>query len=93
MNTGSKKKGARFAKKPSWMMPAVSHGYHVVEGYDKSESDFVVVQREPIEELELWLFGVFDPRIGDGVTKYMQSHLFDKKPKEVGNQRCYDCEM
>ncbi|KAK9931182.1 hypothetical protein M0R45_018472 [Rubus argutus] len=82
MNTGSKKKGARVAKKPSWMMPAVSHGYHVVEGYDESKSDFVVVQREPIEELELWFFGVFDPRIGDGVTKYMQSHLFDKKPKE-----------
>lgn len=93
MNTGSKKKGARVAKKPSWMMPAVSHGYHVVEGYDESKSDFVVVQREPIEELELWFFGVFDPRIGDGVTKYMQSHLFDKKPKEVGNQRCYDCEL
>lgn len=66
-------------------MPAVSHGHHVVEGYDESDCDYFRVQREQIEELELWLFGVSDPRIGDGVTKYMQAHLFDKKPKEVGD--------
>nr|XP_011462277.1 PREDICTED: putative protein phosphatase 2C-like protein 44 isoform X2 [Fragaria vesca subsp. vesca] len=82
INTGFKKKEANFTKKPSWMMPAVSHGHHVVEGYDGSDCDYFRVQREQIEELELWLFGVSDPRIGDGVTKYMQAHLFDKKPKE-----------
>ncbi|XP_068332106.1 putative protein phosphatase 2C-like protein 44 isoform X1 [Pyrus communis] len=85
---GGKKKEATMAKKPSWMMPAVSHGYHTIKSntspaaYGDSDSDFVVAQREQIEELELWFFGVFDARVGDGVTKYMQSHLFDKKPKE-----------
>ncbi|KAM1944112.1 hypothetical protein ACFX15_012364 [Malus domestica] len=85
---GRKKKEATMAKKPSWMMPAVSHGYHTIESntspatYGDSDSDFVVAQREQIEELELWFFGVFDAGVGDGVTKYMQSHLFDKKPKE-----------
>lgn len=67
----------------------ISHGYHVVEdqpfrgGSDDSDCDSVVVQREQIDELELWLFGVFDARIGDGVTKYLQSHLFDRNPKQV----------
>lgn len=70
------------------MMP-ISHGYHVVDhkslrgSSDDSDFDSVVVQREQIEELELWFFGVFDARIGDGITKYIQSHFFDKKPKEV----------
>ena len=91
---GRKKKEATMAKKPSWMMPAVSHGYHTVESntspatYGDSDSDFVVAQREQIEELELWFFGVFDGRVGDGVTKYMQSHLFDKKPGEVKPYIC-----
>lgn len=86
-NGGRKKRKVKVGK-ASWMMP-VSHGYHVVEdqpfrnGSDESDSDSVVVQREQIEELELWFFGVFDARIGDVVTKYMQSHLFDKKPKQV----------
>ena len=72
-------------------MTPISHGYHVVEGRlllagDESSEldsdiDSVVVQREQIEDHELWFFGVFDYRIGDGVTKYMQSHLFDKKLK------------
>lgn len=84
---GGRKKRKVKVGKASWMMP-VSHGYHVVEdqpfrnGSDESDSDSVVVQREQIEELELWFFGVFDARIGDVVTKYMQSHLFDKKPKQ-----------
>ena len=87
-----KGKTASGGKRPSWMMPAVSHGYHVAE--DRSfvaalsrglelEPDKVVVQREEIQENELWFFGVFDARIGDGVSKYIQAHLFDKKVKEV----------
>lgn len=70
------------------MMP-VSHGYHVVEdqsfrsGSDEPESDSVVAQREQMEELELWFFGVFDAQVGDGVSKYMQAHLFDRNLKEV----------
>ncbi|XP_027115763.2 putative protein phosphatase 2C-like protein 44 [Coffea arabica] len=86
-----KGKTASGGKRPSWMMPAVSHGYHVAE--DRSfvaalsrglelEPDKVVVQREEIQENELWFFGVFDARIGDGVSKYIQAHLFDKKVKE-----------
>ncbi|GAV79393.1 PP2C domain-containing protein [Cephalotus follicularis] len=79
----SKKREPEIAKKPSWMMP-ISHGYHVVEDQSSndSDSDSVVVQREQIGEIEVWFFGVFDAQIGDGVTKYMQSHLFDSKPKE-----------
>ncbi|KAG8636798.1 hypothetical protein MANES_15G042300v8 [Manihot esculenta] len=84
---GAKKRGTDAAKKHSWMVP-ISHGYHVLEdqsfrgGSDDSDSDSVVVQREQIEELELWFFGVFDARIGDAVTKYLQCHLFDRNPKE-----------
>ncbi|XP_048235228.1 putative protein phosphatase 2C-like protein 44 [Ricinus communis] len=84
---GGKKRTSNMTKKPSWAMP-IFHGYHVVEdqsfggGSDYSNSASVVVQREQIQELELWLFGVFDARIGDGVTKYLQSHLFDRNPKE-----------
>ncbi|KAM7466544.1 hypothetical protein LguiB_014106 [Lonicera macranthoides] len=87
---GKSKRNKENGKRPTWMTP-VSHGYHVVEGRlllagDESSDldtdiDSVVVQREQIEDCELWFFGVFDHRIGDGVTKYMQSHLFDKKPE------------
>lgn len=87
---GKKKREAEFGKRPSWMVP-VSHGYHVVEdrsfrgesnGESDSVPDSVVVQREQIGELEVWFFGVFNARMGDCVAKSMQSHLFDKKPKE-----------
>jgi protein phosphatase PTC1 len=72
-------------------MMQVSHGYHVVEDQSFSstgsdhepESDSVVVQREQIDDLESWFFGVFDPQVGDDVTKYVRSHLFDRNPKEV----------
>ncbi|KAL7220096.1 hypothetical protein ACSBR2_013036 [Camellia fascicularis] len=86
---GKKKSETEFGRRPSWMVP-VTHGYQVVDERGElngeldldSNSDSVVVQREQIEELELWFFGVFDDRIGDGVTKYLQSHLFEMKPKE-----------
>ncbi|KAJ6719403.1 PROTEIN PHOSPHATASE 2C-LIKE PROTEIN 44-RELATED [Salix purpurea] len=88
LGNGQKKRTANVAEKASWMMP-ISHGYHVVEdqsfkgGAAESDSDSVVVQREQIEELELWFFGISDAQIGHGVTKYLQSHLFDKNPKEI----------
>ncbi|GMP76884.1 hypothetical protein CsSME_00033366 [Camellia sinensis var. sinensis] len=41
----------------------------------------VMVQREQIEDLELWFFEVSNAKIGDAVTKYMQSRLFDRSPK------------
>ncbi|KAK6161265.1 hypothetical protein DH2020_004646 [Rehmannia glutinosa] len=78
-------------KRASWMMH-VSHGYHVVE-LDKpeingsnnymTEFDSVVVQREQLKECDFWVFGVFDGEIGEGVTRYMQSHFFNKMPKET----------
>ncbi|KAK4405898.1 putative protein phosphatase 2C-like protein 44 [Sesamum angolense] len=41
-------------------------------------------EREQMEECELWFFGVFDDGIGEGITKYLQSHFFDKTmPKEL----------
>lgn len=71
-------------------MVPVSHGYHVIEdrssyggGFEEEDSDTVVVQREQIEQAEVWFFGVSDSRIGDGITKYLQSHFFNRKPKEV----------
>ncbi|KAJ6721735.1 PROTEIN PHOSPHATASE 2C-LIKE PROTEIN 44-RELATED [Salix viminalis] len=88
LGNGQKKRTANVAEKASWMMP-ISHGYHIVEdqsfkgGEAESDSDSVVVQREQIEELELWFFGISDAQIGNGVTKYLQSHLFDKNPKEI----------
>jgi len=92
---GRKRESENGKKKPSWMVP-VSHGYHVVEEKDRSvvrtgesneldsQVDSVVVQREQIGEHELWFFGLFHPVIGDGVTKYIQSHLFHSKhPTEI----------
>ncbi|CAK8572103.1 unnamed protein product [Lathyrus sativus] len=76
------------AKKPSWMTP-VTHGYQVVEhhmiidGSDYSDFDSIVVQREQMDQTELWYFGIFDPLVGDKVTKYMQSHFFSKKLQEA----------
>ncbi|OVA02366.1 Protein phosphatase 2C (PP2C)-like domain [Macleaya cordata] len=73
-------------KKQSWSR-SISHGFYISEdhrslmyGPDKSsESDSIVVQKEQIQDLEVWLFGISDAQTGDGVTKYLQSHLFDKK--------------
>ncbi|XP_011091332.1 putative protein phosphatase 2C-like protein 44 [Sesamum indicum] len=78
-------------KRVSWMTH-VSYGYHVAEldepcTNSSSVRDFdssVLVQREQMEECELWFFGVFDDGIGEGITKYLQSHFFDKTmPKEL----------
>jgi protein phosphatase PTC1 len=76
---------------PPWL--ALLHGYHVLEdqpfisGSDEPEPepepDTVVVEREKIEELELWLFGVSEGQVGDEVTNYVRSHLLDRNPKEV----------
>ena len=71
-------------------MVPVSHGYHVIEdrsfcngGFEEEDSDTVVVQREQIEDTEVWFFGVSDSRIGHGITKYLQSNFLDRKPKQV----------
>lgn len=66
-------------------MMQLSHGRFVYENKDGLgfDTDSVVIQREQIQELELRLFGVFDAQVGDRVTKYLQSHLFDKKLNEV----------
>ncbi|GMN53385.1 hypothetical protein TIFTF001_022515 [Ficus carica] len=94
--TGNGRRKKREPSKPSWMTP-ISHGYQVVDykwflgGSDDSDSDSdsdsIVVQREQFGELELWYFGVSDARIGDGVSKYLQTHFFDKKPKETQIRR------
>lgn len=85
-NFGSKKRKFLGERKPIWMMQLL-HGQFVHENKDgpdsDSDSDSVVVQREQIQGLELWLFGVFDAQVGDRVTKYLQSHLFDRKLNEV----------
>lgn len=89
------KREASITKKASWMIP-ISHGYHVVDRerqlsfnngglHDDSDccADSVVAQREQVDGMELWLFGVYDARVGDKVTKHMQSHFFDRKLKPV----------
>lgn len=74
------------------MIP-ITHGHHVVEhhvikgGSDDSDFDSVVIQREEMDHNELWYFGIFDSVVGDGVTKYMQSHFFGKKFKECHMRR------
>lgn len=60
----------------------VSHGFHAVEG-DSISASSVHAQREQIEGLEVWLFGVHDHHMACGVTNYLQSHLFDNNPTEV----------
>ncbi|XP_047313110.1 putative protein phosphatase 2C-like protein 44 [Impatiens glandulifera] len=73
-------------KHATWMAP-VSHGYHVVESScdpanSSSPDDLVKVQREQVEEAEVWFFGIVDDRgLGDGLAKHLQSNLFDNKPK------------
>ncbi|CAI9771238.1 unnamed protein product [Fraxinus pennsylvanica] len=92
-NGGSKeRKSDNGEVRPPWMM-RVSHGYRVVEdrswtwGGTPSRSvtkfDSVVVQREQIEQCELWLFGVFEEGISDGVLDYMKTNFFNKKLKEL----------
>ncbi|KNA12957.1 hypothetical protein SOVF_121580 [Spinacia oleracea] len=80
--------GSKNVKKPSWMVP-ISHGYHIVEGRswrgedeELEKPDNVVVQREEIDNLELWFYGVSDAGVGDGISRYLQSNLFDRKLKE-----------
>lgn len=79
------------------MMP-ITHGYYVADESrggarpqtpqsNKVECDQVVVQREQVEEQEWWFYGVFDSRTGGGVTKYVQTHLFDNKLNEVIKQK------
>ncbi|KAL2463139.1 putative protein phosphatase 2C-like protein 44 [Forsythia ovata] len=91
-NGGNKdRKSDNVEIRAPWMVH-VSHGYRVVEdrswtwGGTPSPSvakiDSVVVQREQIEQGELWFFGVFDEGISNGVTGYMQTHLFNKKLNE-----------
>lgn len=85
----STRRNHEVAGKPSWMTP-ISHGHHAVkhdlfEGDDSDDYEFdsVAVQREQIGDAELWYFGIFDPVIGDCVSKYLKSNFFDKKLKEV----------
>ncbi|KAK9724290.1 hypothetical protein RND81_05G061200 [Saponaria officinalis] len=82
------KRGCENVKKQSWMTP-VTHGYYLVE--DRSwetepngiqQPDSLVVQREEIENLEIWFYSLSDFGIGDTISSYMQSHLFGKQLKE-----------
>jgi protein phosphatase PTC1 len=81
---GSKKRKQKISM-PPWI--ALLHGYRVVEDQSfisgSDEADSVVAHRERTEELELWFFGVSNAQVGDRVTEYMQSHLFDRNPREV----------
>ncbi|KAL6519897.1 hypothetical protein OROMI_032791 [Orobanche minor] len=84
-NEGTKSRKLENGKRASRTMH-VSHGYHVVESDETvistGEFESVVVQRRRIKDCELLFFGVFDGGVGDGITKYMQSHFFNKMPKE-----------
>ncbi|ONK80517.1 uncharacterized protein A4U43_C01F18670 [Asparagus officinalis] len=59
----------------------VSHGFHAVER-DVETDGFVHAQREQVEGHEFWLFGAFDQQMGPGITKYLQSRLFDNNLNE-----------
>ncbi|GMH19892.1 hypothetical protein Nepgr_021733 [Nepenthes gracilis] len=85
---GADGKVSMMAKKPPWMTP-ISHGYHVegqtfrIDQSSSLKSDTIVVQGEQIEHLELWFYGVSDARIDQRIARYMQSHLFNRKPNET----------
>ncbi|KAE8076047.1 hypothetical protein FH972_014720 [Carpinus fangiana] len=87
---GGSKKRCRKIPMPPWL--ALLHGYHVLEdqpfisGSDEPEPDSVVVEREKIEELELWFFGVSEGQVGDEVTNYVRSHLLNRNPKEKADE-------
>ncbi|XP_010935949.1 putative protein phosphatase 2C-like protein 44 isoform X2 [Elaeis guineensis] len=66
-------------KRGTWV--GMSHGFHTVER-DGNPKGSVLAQREQIEGSEMWLFEAFDQQMGCGITKYLQSHLFDKKLNE-----------
>ncbi|KAG5054194.1 hypothetical protein JHK85_006704 [Glycine max] len=59
-------------------MRPMAYGYQVVEhNMARDGSDYsVVAQREEMDQIELWHFGIFDALIGDKVTNYMQSYFF-----------------
>ncbi|CAA2980583.1 phosphatase 2C 44 [Olea europaea subsp. europaea] len=91
-NGGNKERKSDNAEiRPPWMMN-VSHGYHVVEdrswtwggtpSHNVTKFDSVVIQREQIEQCELWFFGVFEEGISDGVLDNMKTNFFNKKLKE-----------
>ncbi|CAN0904727.1 Putative protein phosphatase 2C-like protein 44 [Linum grandiflorum] len=91
-----RRKKTREIGSPSWLRP-ISHGYHVVEDQPfrntweaspaVSDSDSVLVQRERVQEIDLWYFGLSDAQIGDRITKYLQFHLFDRHQKESQMRR------
>lgn len=60
----------------------VSHGFHMVERDNKGDDSIVHAQREQVDGQEFWLFGAFDQQMCSGITKYLQSHLFDNNPTE-----------
>lgn len=66
-------------KRRTWV--GMSHGFQVIERDGNSEGS-VLAQREQIDGSEVWLFGAFDQQMGSVITKYLQSHLFDKKLNE-----------
>lgn len=81
-----KKKKARENKEAAQRIwTGVSHGFHRVEGLNKVDHGTVHAQREQIEGQEYWLFGTFDEQMCSGITKYLQSHLFDKNLTEVSH--------
>ncbi|XP_047318440.1 putative protein phosphatase 2C-like protein 44 isoform X3 [Impatiens glandulifera] len=74
------------------MPPPVSHGYHAVEwnrdpANSSPDDDIITVQREQIGEEEVWFFGIVDDRVGNRVSKHMQSNLFDNKKLRSRNSK------
>lgn len=65
----------------------VSHGCHAVERGGIGDDGCVHAQREQVEDLELWLFGVCDDQMSSGIAKHLQSHLFDNNLSEYEIRR------
>lgn len=65
-----------------------SHGFHIVERGDNAGGGSVLAQRVQIEDTEFWLFGAFDEHnMNSGITKYLQTQLFDKNTTEYQIRR------
>ncbi|MQL86358.1 hypothetical protein Taro_018891 [Colocasia esculenta] len=64
-------KKAPWKKRKRVSSKDISFGHHMVE-----KCGSVVVQKGKVGLSEVWLFGAFDQQTGDGVVRFLRSHLF-----------------
>ncbi|CAI9118145.1 OLC1v1019671C2 [Oldenlandia corymbosa var. corymbosa] len=86
LNKGSDEEG----EKRNFMVNGkrtISHGDEsIVEtwsfGAKPVDHDIMVSKREEIQGNEFWVFGIFEPRIGDEISNSIETHLFNHKSQQ-----------